>query len=401
MPQSQKTSLKMPKTPVIVLTGGGSGGHITPLLSLARELKVKSPHCNIIYIGHKGDKFDSLQEGFHDFDFVAFVNGGKFRRYYGESFTSHMLDFRTIVLNIRDFFRVLGSIGKAWRILARVKPEVVFSKGGFVGVPVGIAAKIRGIPIVTHDSDTVPGLANKIVGRWAIVHATGMPPQFYDYPKDKMIYTGIPIDERIVPISEHEQQKFKKAIGINPESQVLLVVGGSLGSRDINEKVLKIADELLSTYQDLHIVHIAGTQNEDGVKASYAENLNNKVKKQITVLGFTPELYRYTLAADLVICRAGATQVAEFAAAHKACVLIPSPFLTGGHQIKNAEQLQKIGAVEVLENDAPADELLGKIVKLLASPKQRKILEEKLGKTAKLSASSELAEILLKTANKK
>jgi UDP-N-acetylglucosamine--N-acetylmuramyl-(pentapeptide) pyrophosphoryl-undecaprenol N-acetylglucosamine transferase len=391
MPQNQKPS----KTPVIVLTGGGSGGHITPLLSLARALKVKSPDCSIVYIGYKGDKFDKQEERFHDFDFIGFLNAGKFRRYHGESFISHLLDFKTLALNIRDFFRFLASTPKAWRILVKVKPDVVFSKGGFVAVPVGIAAKIRSVPIVTHDSDTVPGLANKIIGRWAVVRATGMPAEFYNMPKGEVIYTGIPIDERIKLADKALQNKFKKSIGINPTDETLLVAGGSLGARDINDKFLKIADELLASRPKLHIVHVTGIQHAEEVKRQYRVLLSGNLNKKITVLGFTNELYKYIEAADLIVSRAGASTLAEFAAAKKPCILIPNPVLAGGHQVKNAEQLQKIGAVEVIPNDASAESLLGEIVKLMASPAKRNSLAEKLGATAKLNAADNLADILL------
>jgi UDP-N-acetylglucosamine--N-acetylmuramyl-(pentapeptide) pyrophosphoryl-undecaprenol N-acetylglucosamine transferase len=383
------------------LTGGGSGGHIIPLLSLAHALKNKNPHCNIVYIGHKGDKFDRQEQRYQDFDFIGFVNGGKFRRYHGESLASHLLDFKTVVLNIRDFFRVIGSIGKAWRILAKVKPDIVFSKGGFVAVPVGIAAKIRGIPIVTHDSDTVPGLANKIIGRWAVVRATGMPAEFYNFKGGRVVYTGIPIDERIKPADKTIQEKYKKEVGINVSDHVLLITGGSLGARDINDKFLQIAAEILADQPKLHIVHITGVQNEEEVKGQYGVLLAGVENKKVTVLGFTNELYKYVEAADLIISRAGASSLAEFAAAHKACILIPSPFLTGGHQVKNAEQLQKIAAVEVVANDAPAENLLGKIVKLLTSQTKRSSLAKKLGSTAKAEAADNLANLLLDISYKK
>jgi UDP-N-acetylglucosamine--N-acetylmuramyl-(pentapeptide) pyrophosphoryl-undecaprenol N-acetylglucosamine transferase len=382
------------------LTGGGSGGHITPLLSLARALKEKQLESSVVYIGHKGDKFDNMQQRFGDFDFVGFVNAGKFRRYNGESLLSQLLDFKTVALNIRDFFRFLGSIGKAWKILAKVHPDVVFSKGGFVAVPVGIAAKIRGIPIVTHDSDTIPGLANKIIGRWAMVRATGMPAEFYNFPKGKTVYTGIPIDGRIKRVDHSLQAKYKKEIGINPGNQVLLIVGGSLGARDINDKVLKIAQELLSVNPKLHLVHITGMQNGEEINKQYKVLLEGKAG-QVTVLRYTNDLYKYVGAADLIVSRAGATAVAEFAAAKKACILIPNPFLTGGHQVKNAESLQKVGAVEVVANEASVETLLGKIVKLLSSPTKRESLANKLGSTAKLEAADNLAEILLDTCKQK
>jgi UDP-N-acetylglucosamine--N-acetylmuramyl-(pentapeptide) pyrophosphoryl-undecaprenol N-acetylglucosamine transferase len=377
MQLNQKKSLKTGEAPVIVLTGGGSGGHITPLLSLARALKEKQLESSVVYIGHKGDKFDNMQQRFGDFDFVGFVNAGKFRRYNGESLLSQLLDF-----------------------LAKVHPDVVFSKGGFVAVPVGIAAKIRGIPIVTHDSDTIPGLANKIIGRWAMVRATGMPAEFYNFPKGKTVYTGIPIDGRIKRVDHSLQAKYKKEIGINPGNQVLLIVGGSLGARDINDKVLKIAQELLSVNPRLHLVHITGMQNGEEINKQYKVLLEGKAG-QVTVLRYTNDLYKYVGAADLIVSRAGATAVAEFAAAKKACILIPNPFLTGGHQVKNAESLQKVGAVEVVANEASVETLLGKIVKLLSSPTKRESLANKLGSTAKLEAADNLAEILLDTCKQK
>jgi UDP-N-acetylglucosamine--N-acetylmuramyl-(pentapeptide) pyrophosphoryl-undecaprenol N-acetylglucosamine transferase len=383
------------------LTGGGSGGHITPLLSLARALKTKNPDCNIVYIGHKGDKFDRQEQYYHDFDFVGFVNGGKFRRYHGESAVLQLLDFKTLALNARDFFRVLSSVGKAWRILAKVAPDVVFSKGGFVAVPVGIAARIHGIPIVTHDSDTIPGLANKIIGRWAAVRATGMPAEFYSQTKGKLVYTGIPVDARIKAADKKMQEKYKKAIGINPSDLVLLIAGGSLGARDINDKFLKIAAELLSSQPKLHIVHITGIQNEQEVKKQYGILLEGVPNKKVTVLGFTNEFYKYVEAADLIVSRAGASSVAEYAAAQKACILIPNPALAGGHQVKNAESLKKIGAAEIVSNNAPSETLLGEIIKLLTGPTKRRSLAQKLGSTAKLEAADNLAKILLDITNKK
>jgi UDP-N-acetylglucosamine--N-acetylmuramyl-(pentapeptide) pyrophosphoryl-undecaprenol N-acetylglucosamine transferase len=379
------------------LTGGGSGGHITPLLSLAHAIKSQEPKCNIVYIGHKGDNFDTQRQTYHDFDFVGFVNGGKFRRYHGESVLRQLFDLKTVALNIRDFFRFINSIGKAWRILARVRPNVVFSKGGFVAVPVGIAAKIRGIPIVTHDSDALPGLANKIIGRWATVRATGMPVEFYNYPKDTAVYTGIPTDPRIKPATKELQNRYKKEININPDQQVLLVAGGSLGARSVNDKMLKIVPELLTTYPKLHIVHIAGMQSEEEIKKQYKLLLEGDTKK-ITILGYTSELYKYIEAADLIVSRAGATAVAEFAIAQKACILIPNPLLTGGHQVKNAESLLKIGAVETLDNNASAEMLLGKIVKLLSDSTKRSSLAKKLSSTAKLDAADHLAKILIQIA---
>ena len=383
------------------MTGGGSGGHITPLLSLAHALKKTRPDCRIVYIGHKGDRFDRLEERYHDFDDVAFVSAGKFRRYAGRSWLSRGRDIRTLLLNARDFFRVFGSTAAAYKILHKVKPSVVFSKGGFVALPVGIAAKIRDVPIVTHDSDALPGLANRIIGRWAVVHATAMPANFYSYPSETVRQVGIPIDERVRRVTSLDQERFKRQLGLDSSSLVLLVAGGGLGSQSVNDKVLAIAPELLAANAKLHIVHIAGQNNKDQVSRVYAERLDDKAAKRVMVLGFSGEFYREVGAADLIIARAGATSLAEFAAAAKPVIVIPSPFLTGGHQLKNAEQLQKAAAVEVVDDEAPAKILLSKVSQLIKNPEKRHELAVKLGATAQPDAADKLAEIVLDVAAQK
>ncbi len=379
------------------MTGGGSGGHITPLLSLARELKSQRPGCEILYIGHKGDDLDTFKESGHDFDFMAFIKAGKFRRYHNVKFASGVLDLKTLILNIRDFFRLPGSIVAAWRLLRKFNPDVVFSKGGFVAVPVGIAAKMRGIPIVTHDSDSLPGLANRIIGRWAKIHATGMPARYYLYPERSIKHVGIPIDERIKTVTPKLQAETKQKLKLPKDSRVLLLSGGGNGSQRLNELMLSVAPELLQTNLGLYLIHLAGISNEEDVKSSYAlmpEPLHDRVR----VFGFSSDFYSYSAAADLVIARAGATTMAELAAAAKACIVIPSPFLAGGHQIKNAEELAAHDAIVQLPEETTPDELLALINSLLSNDSRRFELASNLHATAKPGASKNLAALILKIA---
>jgi UDP-N-acetylglucosamine--N-acetylmuramyl-(pentapeptide) pyrophosphoryl-undecaprenol N-acetylglucosamine transferase len=379
------------------LTGGGSGGHITPLLSLARELKNQEPGCEVIYIGHKGDDLDTFKESGHDFDFMAFIKAGKFRRYHNVKFASGVFDFKTLILNVRDFFRLPGSIIAAWRLLRKFNPDVVFSKGGFVAVPVGIAAKLHGIPIVTHDSDTLPGLANRIIGRWAKIHATGMPARYYSYPKQTIKHVGIPIDERIKRVTPKLQAETKQSLNLPKNSTVLLLSGGGNGSQHLNELMLSVAPELLETNLGLYIIHLAGTSNEEDVKNSYAL-LPEPLQDRVLVFGFISDFYSYSAAADLVITRAGASTMAELAAAAKACIVIPSPFLTGGHQMKNAEELAAQDAIVQLPEETTPDELLALINNLLSNDSRRFELARNLYVTSKPDASKNLAALILKTA---
>lgn len=367
-------------------------------MSLARELKLLDPAGRIIYIGLKGDKIESLKSSYHYFDEVFYISAGKFRRYHGESFWSHVVDLRTLALNIRDFFKVIVGIFEAGRLLKRIRPNVLFSKGGFVAVPVGIAARLCTVPIVTHDSDVTTGLANRIIGRWAKFHATGMPTDLYSYPKQSIRFVGIPTDERIKPVNASGQASFKKQLGLDPKQPVLLVGGAGLGSRDINNLVLEIANTLLNELSNLHIFHIAGTSHLSTVTNAY-QKLPVANRSRVTVFGFTTDFYKYCGAADLVITRPGATTMAELAIASKAVLVIPASYLAGGHQSANAKSLQDLNAVKVLSGEINPQELLGAAVELLTNDAKRQRLATNLGKTAQPQASRKLAKLILEAAS--
>ncbi len=378
------------------MTGGGSGGHITPLLSLAQELKKQSPDCQIIYIGHKGDNFDTFQQSAHDFDFTAFIKAGKLRR-YGTLRFHGLLHPDIFWKNLVDTLRFPGSVITSLRILRKFRPQVVFSKGAYVALPVGIAAKLLRIPIVTHDSDTIPGLANRVIGRWAKLHATGMPKEFYGYPADSTRYVGIPIDPRISKVTPRLQNHYKKQLKLPPDSTVLLVAGGSIGSTQINDLMLSVAPELLTANLSLYIVHITGDSNLKAVTAGY-KRLPKNERKRVMVSGYTNELYAYSAAADLILTRAGATTLAELSAAGKACIVVPSAHLSGGHQLKNAELLQKLDAAAIAPENIQPDELIVMINGLLNNDSRRFELARNLYALAKPDASAELAELLLNIA---
>src|SRR5665213_2594114 len=167
--------------PTIVLTGGGSGGQITPILAIADELKQLQPEARLVYIGQTGDLLGDIPSQHPSIDEVFTVRAGKFRRYHGEGF-KQLLDVVTMAKNIRDFFYVIIGFWQSRRLLKQLKPAVIFVKGGFVGVPVGLAAATRQIPFITHDSDPIPGLANRIIARWAVMHAVALPKDIYPYP---------------------------------------------------------------------------------------------------------------------------------------------------------------------------------------------------------------------------
>lgn len=381
----------------ITLTGAGSGGHITPILAVAAELKRLHPDTRIVYIGQRGDNLGDIPAKDPSIDEVFTVRAGKFRRYNGEGL-KQLLDIPTTLKNIRDAFYVLIGIYQSWQILRKLRPNVIFIKGGFVGVPVGLAAAWLHIPYLTHDSDALPGLANRIIGRWASQHAVALPSEVYHYPAHKTVMTGIPLQADFVPVSATLQQQYRIKLKLPAKAKVLFVIGGGLGSQRVNQAVAAAVPHLLSEFSDLYVVHGVGRANETDMRALYAEKLSSAEQGRLQVHGFISDVYRYSGAADVIITRAGATNLAEFALQGKACIVVPSPFLTGGHQLKNAQFLANEQAVLVLdEADLAADpnRLAGQVSDLLNDPEKRQELSSRLAKFAKPKATRELAQLIL------
>lgn len=382
----------------VLLTGGGSGGHITPVLAVAHELKRANPNIEIIYAIGKGDKLAHLPQEDDSVARVQSILSGKFRRYHGEGW-KQVLDVSTLLKNIRDFFFVLIGIGQSILFLHREKPDVIFIKGGFVGVPIGLAAAVLRIPYMTHDSDAVPGLANRIVSRWAFMHAVAMPIENYSYDASKIKQVGVPISDKYRKVTRKSQDEFISSIGIDDQdAQVLLVTGGGLGAQRLNLAVTRIARTLLARNPDLYIVHITGPNKDNSIQQEYTKQLKGDSSSRIIIKDFVDDLYRYSGAADVIVARAGANSLAEFAAQQKACIIIPNPQLTGGHQLKNAEALAEAGAILQISDEAMQrnpEVLLKEVEFLLDSVHERAKIALGLHKLADDSSAHKIVKLLL------
>lgn len=380
------------------MTGGGSGGHITPLLAVAHELKKHHPEHRIIYIGQKGDSLADIPAEDKNIDEVYLIHAGKFRRYHGETLWQHLKDVPTIFKNIRDAFKVIVGLFQSFVLLRKLRPDVIFIKGGFVCVPVGLTAALLRIPYITHDSDALPGLANRIVAPWAKKNTVGLPKEVYSYPAEKSITVGVPLLHHYKPLTKAEQQGTKKQLGLPEKGKVLLITGGGLGAQRLNMAIEACAKELLERYPDLTIIHIAGRALEAELRQRYQKNLPKVLQQRITVKGFITNLYAYSGIADVIVARAGASSIAEFAAQHKACIIVPNPLLTGGHQLKNAKVWADRGVIKVVgEDKLRIDDhaLMPPLVDLLDNPKKATLLGEKLGDMAEPDAAKRLAMLLL------
>ena len=317
----------------IVLTGGGTAGHVTPNIALVPKLRESG--YEIEYIGSKaGIEKDIIEaEGipYHG------VSSGKLRRYLS-------------VKNFADIFRVARGFGDASAALKKTKPDVVFSKGGFVIVPVVLAAKLRGIPVVIHESDITPGLANKIAAPFARAICTSFPEAADKFPKKKVYITGSPIRAKLM---DGSRLKGLGICGFSGSKPVILVTGGSLGSVKINTAVRQTLPVLA---KDFDIVHICGKGNTDMVLDNFGG-----AYKQFEYVG--AELAHVMQCADIVISRAGANTIFELLALKKPHLLIPlSKNASRGDQILNAESFKKQGFSAVLaEEDLSEDSLANEV----------------------------------------
>ena len=328
---------------------------------------------------------------------VTCIVAGKFRRYHRLALWRQLLDVPTLLQNCRDFFYTGIGFLQSWWLLWRIKPDVVFTKGGFVCVPLGFAAKLLRIPLVIHESDAHAGLANRLLARWASTIATGWPLDNYSYPPSKAYYVGIPIDDSFRPVDSKQQQHFKGELGFHDTTKPLVVVtGGGLGAQNINRAMTAVAASLLDTTA---ILHITGTATYDETVKRAPEHIDYILRPFVSTSMAT--LFG---AADVVVTRAGATALQELAAMAKPVIIVPNPHLTGGHQLKNAQSYHKAGAAVVLSEESIKDSplLLARTINdLLTDSVKRLQLGKNLRAFAKPDAASQVAALIVKAAGTK
>jgi UDP-N-acetylglucosamine--N-acetylmuramyl-(pentapeptide) pyrophosphoryl-undecaprenol N-acetylglucosamine transferase len=366
-------------------------------LAVAEALKQQQPDIRLIFVIGKGDGLADIPRQHPAIDQVVSVRAGKWRRYHGEGWRQ-LLDVKTVLKNIRDAWYVAVGLVQSWRLLRRFKPAGLFIKGGFVAVPVGLAAGWLGIPYVTHDSDAIPGLANRLIAKRAVKHAVAMPLEAYNYPKEKTVRVGVPVDQAFAAPSKQQVQAWRAELHIAAKAPVICLTGGGNGSELLNTTLIQLRPQLMAAEPELVILHIAGRLHQAAVQAAYGDD------PAVRVLGFTSDLPKYTGVADVVITRAGATSLADFARQKRACVVIPNPLLTGGHQIKNAQVLADEQAIAVVEEAAMRHDptvLATVILDLLRHPQKRTALAQHLGEQARPGAASDLARLLLEAFTEK
>ena len=305
----------------IVLTGGGTAGHVTPNIAMIPRLQERG--YKISYIG----SYEGIEKQLIEDQGIPYygIASGKLRRYFDPK-------------NFTDPFKVLKGFFEAKKILKDLKPDVIFSKGGFVTVPVVIAAKSLHIPAIIHESDMTPGLANKICIPFATKVCCNFPETVKELPEGKAVLTGTPIRQELLSGNAQAALDFT---GLSKDKPVIMIIGGSLGAAAVNDAVRKILPELLKDFQ---VVHLCGKGKLDESLIGTPGYVQYEyIKKELADL--------FALA-DLIISRAGANAICEISALKKPNLLIPlSAKASRGDQILNARSFESLGYSKVMEEE--------------------------------------------------
>ena len=343
----------------IVLTGGGTAGHVTPNLALVPSLKEAG--YEVYYIGSKNGIEKSLVE---DYGLpYSGVSSGKLRRYFDPK-------------NFSDPFRIIKGYFEAKKLIKTIKPDIVFSKGGFVSVPIVKAAHSCHVPCIIHESDLTPGLANKLCTSSAKKVCCNFPETVQYLPKSKAVHTGTPIRAEL---STGSREAALSMCGFSPDKPVMVVIGGSLGARNVNIMIRNFLDDILKSFQ---VIHICGKDNlEPSLEGKEGYRQFEYIKD---------ELKDVFAAADIVVSRAGANAICELLYLKKPNLLIPLPTNgSRGDQLLNAASFESMGYSMVLkEEDIDHDTFMNAIHKLYEN-------REEYSETMKKSPTADSISIIM------
>ncbi len=366
----------------ILFTGGGTAGHIIPIIAIIRKLRkiYSKEDLKFFYVGPQ-DEIGSILLS-HEGIKIKQVLSGKIRRY---------IDKKSILQNLVDvLFKIPIGILQAFFYIFFLNPDLIFSKGGFGSIPTATAGWLLRVPIFLHESDVAPGLANKFISKFSLKIFVSFPKTEY-FPVKKTILTGNPVREKIL---EGSKAKAKKLFQLSEEKPIILILGGSQGAQRINNKILDILAELLKNFE---VLHQTGEKNFKEVEAEAKVVITKNLEKYYHPFSFLKEreLKHVYRACDLIIARAGAGTIFEIAAIGKPSILIPLPESAQNHQVKNAYVYAKNGACIVMEepNFTPRF-FLEKLKYLFSHPEELQKMEKGAGNFAQLRAAKIIAEYI-------
>jgi len=362
----------------VLVSGGGTGGHIYPALAVAAQLQ-KEYQAEILYLGSDDGLETELapQMGFP----YAIIKAGKLQRY---------VSWKTIT----GMARVPVGMAQAVGIVRKFRPHAVFTSGGYVAVPAGLAARLNGVPLLMHQEDVSPNLSNRLIAPLATQISVAFADSLAYFPEKKTLQLGNPVREAILDMRVSTPQEAKRSLGLETDAPLLLVTGGSQGARHLNQIVCHALPGLLTHCQ---VLQISGKRLFDETRELAEQtmaNLTSQEKERYHLVPYMDaEMPAALQAADLVLCRSGAATLSELAVLSKPSILVPLPPALGGSpQEVNAEMFGKRQAAQVIRDDDLTPEiLLNRVITVLSSRSLLESMAQAAGVLAKPEATREIA----------
>ena len=371
----------------VIISGGGTGGHIFPAVSIAGKLKELNPETEILFVGAEG-KMEMEKVPAAGYKIIGLPITGLQRQ----------LTVKNIINDLSVPFRVLYSIRKAKKVIKEFKPQIAIGVGGYASAPLLMAATKMGIPSLIQEQNGFAGLTNKKLGdkvQSICVAYEGMERFF---PKDKIVMTGNPIRSVFVPCTPEMKEAGVKEYGLDPGKRHIFIVGGSLGSAKFNACMKDWISKGCPGSEGTDVLWQCGKYYKSSIDAFMESELakNPDLAKTVKYSDFIGKMELAYAAADVVISRSGASSVSELCAAHKAVVFVPSPNVAEDHQTHNAMALVNKGAALIVKDADAMEKMIPTALSLLGNPQKIKELEENAGKMALPDAALKIAEEVYK-----
>lgn len=365
----------------VIISGGGTGGHIFPALSIADKLKELNPETEILFVGAAGRM---------EMEKVPAAG------YRIEGLPMAGLQRKLTLSNLALPFKVLKSISMAKRLIREFKPDIAIGVGGYASAPLLWAAGRLGVPTLIQEQNGYAGLTNKIVGKKAKSICVAYDGMERFFPADRIVFSGNPIRKEIVPATEEMRKEAMEFYGLDPQKKHIFIVGGSLGSGTLNNAMKKWISDGCPGGDGIEIIWQCGKFYKPSVdafmKEAEAAVLGGAVLKQIQHSDFIKRMDLAYAAADVVISRSGASSVSELCAAHKATIFVPSPNVAEDHQTHNAMALVNKDAAVLVKDAEAVEKLLPAACSLIEDTEKIAMLEKNIAALAKTDAAMTIAE---------
>ena len=360
----------------VIISGGGTGGHIFPALSIANKLKELNPETEILFVGAEG-RMEMEKVPAAGYEIIGLPVSG--------------LQRKLTLSNFALPFKVLKSIRMAKKVIRKFKPDIVIGVGGYASAPLLWAAGRLGVPTLIQEQNGFAGLTNKIVGKKALKICVAYEGMERFFPADRIVFTGNPIRKEITPATEQMKQEAYDFYGLNPDKKHLFIVGGSLGSGTLNNAMKIWIENGCPGGENIEIIWQCGKYYKSSIDSFMERFSGDSRTAGIQYSDFIQRMDLAYAAADVVISRSGASSVSELCAAHKASIFVPSPNVAEDHQTHNAMALVSKDAALMVKDNEAGDKLMKTACRLLEDPERIATLEKNIAVLAKTEAAMDIA----------